>query len=94
MTQGETRSGTDLLPALFGSVGAARPLPLPDSFAVRFGNVLRDGRLLLAAGWQPSRSRGTVEDVPWAFFAWDLKTWTAAATTTATARCRCGRPGR
>jgi micrococcal nuclease len=62
----------ELLPALFGPIGAARPLPLPDTFAVRFGSLLADGRLLLAAGWQPSRGPGTVEDVPWAFFAWDL----------------------
>jgi hypothetical protein len=62
----------DLLPAQFGSVGAARPLPTPDTFAVRFGSLLDDGRLLLAAGWQPSRSGGLVEGVPWGFFALDL----------------------
>ena len=71
----------DLLPARFGAVGAARPLPTPDSFAVRFGNLLRDGRLVLAAGWQPSRSGRVVEDVPWAFFALDLGTGEAAPLT-------------
>lgn len=64
---------TDLGPARFGRVGAARSLPTADTFAVRFGNFLQDGRLLVAAGWQPSRSGATVEDIPWAFFAWDLK---------------------
>ena len=64
----------ELLPRQFGAVGSARALPLPDSFAVRFGSLLRDGRLLLAAGWQPSRSGGQVEDVPWGFFALDLDT--------------------
>jgi hypothetical protein len=72
----------DLLPAGFGSVGAARSLPTPDSFAVRFGNVLEDGRVLLAAGWEPSRNLGSVEDVPWGFFAWDLKTGAASPLTT------------
>ena len=62
----------DLLPERFGTVGAARHLATADSFAVRFGNLLRDGRLLLAAGWQPSQSSGVYEDVPWGFFALDL----------------------
>ena len=44
----------------------------PDGFAVRFGTLLADGRVLMAAGWQPSRSPGRVEPVPWGFFAWDL----------------------
>jgi len=81
VNQGPGGTRTDLLPERFGSVGAARALPLPDSFAVRFGNLLQDGRLLLAAGWQPSRSRGAVEDVPWAFFAWDLQSGQAAPLT-------------
>jgi endonuclease YncB( thermonuclease family) len=72
---------TELLPALFGPIGAARALPLPDGFAVRFGPLLGDGRLLLSAGWQPSRSRGSVEDVPWAFFAWDFGAHVATALT-------------
>jgi hypothetical protein len=63
---------TELPPALFGEIGAARPLPTPDTFAVRFGNLMSDGRLLLAAGWQPSRTQSTVEQVPWGLFAWDL----------------------
>ena len=62
-----------LLPQQFGVVGAARPLPVADSFAVRFGGLMHDGRLLLAAGWQPSRGGDEVEDVPWAFFALDLR---------------------
>ena len=61
-----------LLPQQFGVVGAARPLPVADTFAVRFGGPMHDGRLLLAAGWQPSRSGEEVEEVPWAFFALDL----------------------
>jgi len=47
---------TDLLPERFGRVGAARHLATADTFAVRFGNLLRDGRLVLAAGWQPSQN--------------------------------------
>ena len=74
VTHGQDRRRFDLMPERFGLVGAARPLPFPDSFAVRFGSLLQDGRLLVAAGWQPSRNAGTVEDLPWAFFAWDLKT--------------------
>jgi hypothetical protein len=81
VTHGQGGSRTELLPERFGSVGAARSLPLADSFAVRFGNLLQDGRLLLAAGWQPSRSGGAVEDVPWAFFAWDLQAGQAAPLT-------------
>ena len=65
---------TDLLPERFGRVGAARHLATADTFAVRFGNLLRDGRLVLAAGWQPSQSGGVYEDVPWGFFALDLRT--------------------
>lgn len=78
--KGPPRS-TDLLPELFAKVGAARPLPLPDSFAVRFGGLLSDGRLLLAAGWQPSQSFGVYEDVPWGFFAFDLRTGQASPLT-------------
>lgn len=66
--KGETRK-VDLLPALFGKVGEARSLPTADTFAVRVGHLLEDGRLLVAAGWQPS----TGEDVPWAFFAMNLE---------------------
>jgi hypothetical protein len=80
-----TEKGTprlmDLLPERFGTVGAARPLATADSFAVRFGNLLRDGRLLLAAGWQPSQSAGVYEDVPWGFFSLDLRSGEAAALT-------------
>jgi hypothetical protein len=72
---------TDLLPDRFGAVGAARHLATVDTFAVRFGNLLRDGRLLLSAGWQPSQSGGVYEDVPWAFFALDLKTGEASPLT-------------
>jgi micrococcal nuclease len=71
----------DLVPALFGAVGAARTLSLPDSFAVRFGTLLDGGRVLLAAGWQPSRSPGRVEPVTWGFFAWDLKAHVASPLT-------------
>jgi len=71
----------DLLPERFGSVGAARQLPTADTFAVRFGNVLQDGRLLLAAGWQPSRSGNAVEAVPWGFFAFDLRNGEASPLT-------------
>jgi micrococcal nuclease len=73
--------GTELVPALFGPIGAARALSLPDGFAVRFGPLLGDGRLLLSAGWQPSRSGGSVENVPWGFFAWDLRAHAAAPLT-------------
>jgi hypothetical protein len=62
----------DLLPERFGAVGAARRLPTPDTFAVRFGSLLGDRRVLLAVGWQPSQNTGHVEDLPWGFFAWDL----------------------
>ncbi|MET0556301.1 MAG: thermonuclease family protein [Vicinamibacteria bacterium] len=71
----------ELSPALFGAVGAARTLPTPDSFAVRFGSLLDDGRVLMAAGWQPSRSPGRVEPVPWGFFAWDLDAHAASPLT-------------
>jgi len=81
VTQEGGGSRTDLLPERFGSIGAARSLPFADSFAVRFGNLLRDGRLLVAAGWQPSRSGGTVEQMPWGFFAWDLKAGEASPLT-------------
>lgn len=81
VTQGANGSRTDLVPERFGSVGSARSLPFADSFAVRFGNLLQDGRLLLAAGWQPSRSGGTVEEMPWGFFAWDLKAGEASPLT-------------
>jgi hypothetical protein len=77
---GETRR-LELLPAAFGPVGAARTLSIADGFAVRFGTLLPDGRLLLAAGWQPSRSGDTVEDVPWGFFALDLATGAVAPLT-------------
>jgi len=85
VTSARSASATEMLPARFGSVGAARPLPTPDSFAVRFGNLLADGRVLLAAGWEPSRSPGGVEALPWGFFAWDLKTSAAAPLTGAIA---------
>jgi len=81
VTQGRDVSRTDLLPERFGSIGAARSLPFADSFAVRFGNLLQDGRLLVAAGWQPSRSLGRVEDMPWGFFAWDPKSGEASPLT-------------
>ena len=71
----------DLVPALFGAVGAARTLSIPDGFAVRFGTLLADGRVLMAAGWQPSRSPGRVEPVPWGFFAWDLDAHVASPLT-------------
>jgi hypothetical protein len=72
---------TELLPGRFGSVGAARQLATVDSFAVRFGTLLGDGRLLLATGWQPSQSGGVYEDVPWGFFALDLKSGEASPLT-------------
>jgi hypothetical protein len=71
----------DLLPERFGAVGAARHLATVDTFAARLGNLLRDGRLLLSAGWQPSQSGGVYEDVPWGFFAIDLKSGEASALT-------------
>jgi hypothetical protein len=80
LEKGASRS-TDLLPERFGSVGAARPRPTADSFAVRFGNLLQDGRLVLAAGWQPSSSLGVFEDVPWGFFALNLRTGEASPLT-------------
>ncbi|GEM_PF-2959532 len=73
---GESRK-VDLLPALFGKVGEARSLPTADTFAVRVGHLLEDGRLLVAAGWQPS----TGEDVPWGFFAMNLETGEASPLT-------------
>jgi hypothetical protein len=78
--KGELRP-TELLPVRFGRVGAARHLATPDTFAVRFGSLLRDGRLLLAAGWQPSQSGGVYEDVPWGFFALDLRSGEASPLT-------------
>ena len=78
--RGEPRL-TDLSPERFGSVGAARHLATADTFAVRFGNLLRDGRLVLAAGWQPSQSGGAYEDVPWGFFALDLRSGEASPLT-------------
>lgn len=78
--KGEARQ-TDLPPARFGKIGAARPLPTADTFAVRLGNLVEDGRLVVACGWQPSQSGGVYEDVPWGFFAVDLKTGEAAALT-------------
>lgn len=80
LEKGKSRS-TDLLPERFGSVGAARQVPTADSFAVRFGNLLQDGRLVLVAGWQPSSSLGVFEDVPWGFFALDLRTGEASPLT-------------
>jgi len=77
------RNGTDLGPERFGGVGRARTLSIADSFAVRFGNLLADGRVLLAAGWQPSQSPSRVENMPWAFFAWDFVTATASPMTAA-----------
>lgn len=71
----------ELLPALFGKVGEGKALPLPDSFAVRVGGLLEDGRVLVAAGWQPNQSGGTLEDVPWGFFAVDPTTGSAAGVT-------------
>lgn len=71
----------DLLPALFGKVGEGKQLPLPDTFAVRFGGLLEDGRLLVGAGWQPSQSGGSWEDVPWGLFAVNLNTGDAAGLT-------------
>lgn len=71
----------ELLPQHFGPVGSARTLPFADTFAVRFGTLLEDGRMALAAGWQPSRSGSQVEDVPWAFFALDLGTGAIEALT-------------
>ncbi len=77
---GASRS-IDLLPERFGSVGAARHLATADSFAVWFGNLLADGRLVLAAGWQPSSSLGVFEDVPWGFFALSPRTGEASPLT-------------
>jgi hypothetical protein len=82
LEKGASRS-TELMPERFGSVGAARRLATADSFAVRFGNLLRDGRLVLAAGWQPGSSLGVFEDVPWGFFALDLRTGEASPLTQA-----------
>ena len=64
----------ELLPALFGKVGEAKALATPDTFAVRLGTLLDDGRLLAAAGWQPSQNGAAVEAVPWGFFAVSLAT--------------------
>ena len=72
---------TELLPGRFGSVGAARQLATVDTFAVRFGSLLGDGRLLLAAGWQPSQGGGVYEDVAWGFFALDLESGEASPLT-------------
>jgi hypothetical protein len=71
----------ELLPERFGSVGAARHLATVDSFAVWFGNLLRDGRLVLSTGWQPGSILGVFEDVPWGFFALDLRTGEASPLT-------------
>ncbi len=71
----------ELLPGLFGKIGDARSLPSADTFAVRVGGLLDDGRALIAAGWQPAQSGGTVEAVPWGFFAVNLQTGEAAALT-------------
>lgn len=71
----------ELLPGLFGKVGEGKALPLPDSFAVRFGGMLDDGRVLVAAGWQPNQSGAELEAVPWGFFAVNVATGNAAAAT-------------
>lgn len=75
--KGEARR-TDLLPAQFGKVGGAKSLPTPDTFAVRLGTLLEDGRLLTVAGWQPAQNGGKVDSVPWGFFALSLQTGEAA----------------
>lgn len=69
---GGTKQQTDLPPQRFGAIGVARERPTADSFAVRFGNLIEDGRLVVSAGWEPSASAGTFEEVPWGFFAIDL----------------------
>ena len=74
---GATRQ-TELPPSRFGLIAEARQRPTPDSFAVRFGNLIEDGRLVVACGWEPSTP---AEDTPWGFFAVDLQTGEAAPLT-------------
>ena len=81
VTEGGAPRLTDLIPERFGKVGTARRLATSDTFAARFGNLLRDGRLVLAAGWQPSQAGGAFEDVPWGFFALDLRSGKASPLT-------------
>ncbi len=69
---GASARQSELLPSRFGKIGEARNRPTPDSFAVRFGNLVDDGRLVVACGWEPSSSGARIEDVPWGFFAVDL----------------------
>jgi hypothetical protein len=78
--KGATRS-MDLLPERFGAVGAARALPTADSFAVRWGNFLQDGRLVVVAGWEPSSAGDVFEKVPWGFFALNPRTGEASPLT-------------
>ena len=61
----------ELAPALFGEVGSAHS-PMPSAFINKVGNLLPDGRLVLAAGWIPNRSGDDVEAAPWGVFAIDL----------------------
>lgn len=74
--RGSERQSHDLGPKEFGEVGRARSLPTPDSFRMwprRQGRAAGspETRLLLAAGWEPSRSFSSVEPLPWGFFAVD-----------------------
>lgn len=71
----------ELVPAMFGKVGEGKQLPLPDSFAMRPSGLLDDGRLVVAAGWQPSQAGGVFEDVPWGVFAVNLGTALAVSIT-------------
>lgn len=59
----------ELGPRGFGEVGRAKAMPSPKSFAMWPGGRLRDGRLLLAAGWEPNHVGSSAEPVPWGFFA-------------------------
>ncbi len=81
LEKGRSTRRMELLPQHFGPVGAARVLPTPDTFAVRFGHLLEDGRLLVGAGWQPTQSAGELAKIPWGFFAIDLRTGAASPLT-------------
>lgn len=70
---GSLSAGLELVPARFGEVGAARSSGASAFFNV-VGDVLPDGRLLLAAGWDGNRSPGYVEPTPWGIYAIDAGT--------------------
>jgi hypothetical protein len=68
-----------------GAIAGVHDKPM-SAFFTRVGALLPDGRLLLAAGWEPNRGPGSLEPVPWGVYALDAS---SGAVTPVAAPLRC-----